>query len=98
MNVWADVFVNINKAYMAMLMTTPMVTLEVLVMGAMYPDARIRIGVAALGIALLVAAFLAIRTQAGVTQGQFLRSMIPHHSAAILMCRDRKSTRLNSSH
>ena len=34
MNVWADVFVNINKAYMAMLMTTPMVTLEVLVMGA----------------------------------------------------------------
>jgi uncharacterized protein (DUF305 family) len=30
--------------------------------------------------------FLLIRQQTAVTDGQFLRSMIPHHAGAILMC------------
>jgi uncharacterized protein (DUF305 family) len=30
--------------------------------------------------------FLLIRTQTPIGDGQFLRSMIPHHSGAILMC------------
>lgn len=34
----------------------------------------------------LVLFFLAIRGQAFVGDRQFLRSMIPHHSGAILMC------------
>ena len=29
---------------------------------------------------------MAIRTQAGVGDEQFLKSMIPHHAGAILMC------------
>jgi uncharacterized protein (DUF305 family) len=33
-----------------------------------------------------VAMFLFIRWQAAITDEQFLRSMIPHHSGAILMC------------
>ena len=35
----------------------------------------------------LIAFFVCIRQQAGVSDRQFLKSMIPHHSAAILMCR-----------
>jgi uncharacterized protein (DUF305 family) len=31
--------------------------------------------------------FTAIRQQTGVADRQFLRSMIPHHSSAILKCR-----------
>lgn len=30
--------------------------------------------------------FVLIRQQTGVTDRQFLRSMIPHHAGAILMC------------
>ena len=35
-----DVFANFNQAYMAGLMTAPMLILEVALMGAMYPDKR----------------------------------------------------------
>ena len=42
------------------------------------------IGVAAVFVFLL--SYPAMRTQAGVGDRQFLRSMIPHHSGAILMC------------
>ena len=33
-----------------------------------------------------------MRTQAGIGDGEFLRSMIPHHSGAILMCREARLT------
>ena len=36
--------------------------------------------------AIFVAAFAFMRSQAFVGDEQFLRSMIPHHSGAILMC------------
>jgi uncharacterized protein (DUF305 family) len=34
----------------------------------------------------LIGFFLFIRQQTAITDRQFLRSMIPHHSSAILMC------------
>ena len=34
----------------------------------------------------LVACWVLIREQGGIGDRQFLRSMIPHHSRAILMC------------
>ena len=35
---------------------------------------------------LLVVFWLMLRQQAAITDRQFLRSMIPHHGGAILMC------------
>ena len=40
----------------------------------------------AVGLIALAAFWLLIRQQTMVTDKQFLRSMIPHHSGAILMC------------
>ena len=40
----------------------------------------------AVSLIALVGFFLLIRQQVAVTDTQFLRSMIPHHSGAILMC------------
>jgi len=34
--------------------------------------------------------WIGIRQQAAVTDQQFLRSMIPHHAGAILMCKQNK--------
>jgi len=87
-NRWADVYLNVNKGYMALLMTAPMVAIELAVMGGMYANRALSAVMAAVSIVVLVVAFLAIRVQAGVGDGQFLRSMIPHHSSAILMCRE----------
>lgn len=85
-NSFANVFNNINQAYMAGLMTAPMVLIELLLMREMYPDRRFNTAVAAASVMALVLFFALIRGQAAVGDRQFLRSMIPHHAGAILMC------------
>jgi len=81
---------NINFFYMAVMMATPMTVMMPLMMGSMYPDRKLNL-IVYVGCALLfVLAFIGIRTQALVGDTQFLRSMIPHHSGAILMCEKAK--------
>ena len=77
---------NINQFYMAGLMTAPMAILELLLMGRMYPEKRKNMLIVLAGAVLLLACWFAIRLQAGVGDRQFLKSMIPHHAGAILMC------------
>jgi uncharacterized protein (DUF305 family) len=77
---------NINQAYMAMMMAAPMVVIMLLTMPGMYPNRRLNIALHVASIALFLLSFAAIRYQAAVGDLQFLRSMIPHHSGAILMC------------
>lgn len=77
---------NINQFYMAGLMTAPMAILEIVLMGRMYPDKRKNMMVLVLGAVVLAACWFGIRAQAGVGDRQFLKSMIPHHAGAILMC------------
>ena len=71
---------------MAALMTAPMAIIEILLMGSMYPHKRVNMAIAAGALILLATAWLAIRYQAGIGDEQFVKSMIPHHSGAILMC------------
>ena len=84
---------NINQFYMAGLMTAPMAILEILLMGRMYPDKRKNMTILLLGTVVLAACWFAIRAQAGVGDRQFLKSMIPHHAGAILMCEQAKLTK-----
>lgn len=87
-NTARDVYHNLNTAYMAALMASPMVLIELWLMRAMYRRRAVNVVVAGVAVAVLALAFLAIRVQTGVADQQFLRSMIPHHSGAILMCRE----------
>ena len=81
-----NVYPNINQFYMAGLMTAPMVIIEVLLMGSMYQNKAANIGIiVGAGIGVIVF-FSLIRQQTAVADVQFLKSMIPHHSGAILMC------------
>ena len=81
-----DFYNNLNTFYMALTMVAPMGMLMLLTMRSMYPNKRLNLALHA-GLALLfVAALLGTRTQAAIGDAQFLRSMIPHHSGAILMC------------
>jgi hypothetical protein len=81
-----NVFMSFNQVYMAALMTAPMVIIEMVVMRSMYPNRRLNVLIGAAGIALWVAAWLAVRGQTAIDDTQFLRSMIPHHGGAVLMC------------
>jgi Uncharacterized protein conserved in bacteria len=83
---------NLNMGYMALTMAAPMGVLMLALMGEMYTNARLNTALHIVFVALFIAAFAATRLQTFIGDEQFLRSMIPHHSGAILMCREAQLT------
>lgn len=85
-NTPANVIPNLNQLYMAGLMTMPMIVIELLVMGSMYPDKKRNVIIVIVSLVALAAFWMFIRQQTAISDKQFLKSMIPHHAGAILMC------------
>lgn len=85
---FGNVYNNVNQVYMAGLMAAPMVPIELWVMRAMYKDRRLNALSLAAAAVIGIACFMGIRQQAAVGDRQFLRSMIPHHAGAVLMCEE----------
>jgi uncharacterized protein (DUF305 family) len=85
---WPNVYISVNQIYMAGLMAAPMALIELVLMGGMYKNRRLNIIVVATSVAALALFWILIRQQAAVSDKQFLRSMIPHHAGAILMCEE----------
>jgi uncharacterized protein (DUF305 family) len=85
-NVFGNVFNNFNQFYMAGLMTAPMIVIELFLMGSMYKNKRQNAVIIAVSVIVGILFFILIRQQTAITDKQFLRSMIPHHAGAILMC------------
>ena len=83
---FANVYMSFNQFYMAGLMTAPMVIIELALMGAMYQNKKMNIVIIAAGLIALVVFWILIRQQTAISDKQFLRSMIPHHAGAVLMC------------
>lgn len=82
----ANVYNSMNQVYMAALMTASMVAIELVLMGAMYPNQKRNLILIAASVIVLLGSWFGIRQQAAIGDKQFIRSMIPHHSGAILMC------------
>lgn len=85
-NTLGNVYNSMNQVYMAGLMTAPMVVIEMLLMSGMYKNKKLNALLVAVSCVAGIAFFLFIRQQTAISDRQFLRSMIPHHSGAILMC------------
>ena len=85
-NSFDNVFNSVNQVYMAGLMTAPMILIELFLMGSMYPLKKLSMIILIAAAVIGCMFFLMIRQQTLVTDRQFLRSMIPHHAGAILMC------------
>jgi RsiW-degrading membrane proteinase PrsW (M82 family) len=83
---------NINRVYMTLLMVAPMVVLMILVMRSMFKNQQLNYVLIVAFIGLFALVFFFARTQTPVGNEQFLRSMIPHHSSAILMCEESNLT------
>lgn len=83
---FGNIFPNLNQAYMAALMTAPMVLIELALMRRMYSNTRWNVIAVGASLAVGAASFAFIREQTAIGDDQFLRSMIPHHAGAILMC------------
>ena len=89
---WADFRNNLNMAYMALTMVAPMGIIMLATMRGMYrrrkANAFLYFGLTV----LFVAALAGTRTQVSIDNVEFIASMIPHHSGAILMCREAQLT------
>lgn len=91
-NVLDNVFLGLNQVYMAGLMVAPMLLIMLTVMGSMYKNKRLNAVLLVAGVALTALFWMLVRTQAGIGNRQFLRSMIPHHAGAILVCEESSLT------
>ncbi len=89
-NSTSNIFIGINQFYMAGLMTAPMIIIELLVMSGMYMNKKLNGIIIALSIVFGLSFFMLIRNQTAIEDREFLKSMIPHHAGAILMCEKAK--------
>lgn len=81
-----NVIPNYNQFYMAGLMASPMIVIELIVMGSMYPNKTKNLVIIIGSIIATIIFFMLIRGQVAIEDKQFLKSMIPHHGGAVLMC------------
>jgi uncharacterized protein (DUF305 family) len=91
--IWSlgDLFHNLNTFYMTLMMVTPMGVMMLAMMGSMYRNARLNAALYVGFVMVFALSFYAMRDQSLIGDRQFLRSMIPHHSGAVLMCREAAS-------
>ena len=89
---WGEFIQNVNFFYMALVMWAPMGAIMLATMGGMYRIRKLNAALYLAFAAIFALSLLSIRQQSLVGDHQFLRSMIPHHSGAILMCEEAKLT------
>ncbi len=83
-----DFWNNLNMFYMAVTMWAPMGIFMLATMPGMFPSKQTNIALYVAFAVLTAGSFWATRAQALIDDRQFIASMIPHHSGAILMCRE----------
>lgn len=83
---------NLNRFYMTIMMVAPMALIMLVVMRSMYRDQKLNTIIAVMSILSMVLAFVMLRNQSLVKDDEFINSMIPHHSSAILVSEEARIT------
>lgn len=81
-----DIYINANNFYMTGMMAAPMVLIMLVSMKHMFPDKKINSILFISSLIIFVLLYVFERKQTFIGDEQFIKSMIPHHSGAILMC------------
>ena len=89
---WHNLYLNINNLYMTLLMTAAMLLIELIAMKGMYTSKKLHTVIILLSVGVGLFSWVGIREQIGVGDKQFVKGMIPHHAAAILMSEKTKLT------
>lgn len=89
---WEHVYLNLSNVWMTGFMTAAMSVPMLLTMGQMFPTPRAKVIAWGVIVVMGLASWFLLRAEAGVGDRQFMRAMIPHHSAAIQMVRESSIT------
>lgn len=65
-------------------MVAPMALVMFLLMGNMYNDRKLNKIIIVVAILVFILALMGLRTQTPISDEQYMKAMIPHHSSAIL--------------
>ena len=83
---------NINNLYMTLLMVSAMLIIEIWIMKGMYQNKKINCAIITVSLAIGIFSWFGIREQLFVGDKEFVKGMIPHHAAAVLMSEKAKLT------
>ena len=83
---------NINNLYMTLLMVSAMLVIEIWIMKGMYQNKKINWAIITVSLAIGIFSWFGIREQLFVGDKEFVKGMIPHHAAAVLMSEKAKLT------
>lgn len=81
-------YFGLTRFYMAALMIAPMALIMLGFMGMMYRNRRANKLIIGGSIVLFFGVLTLMRTQTFVSDAQYMRAMIPHHSSAILFSQE----------
>lgn len=82
------VYLSTTRAYMSLLMVTPMALLMLAMMPMMYNNKKVNTVIAVASVALFALSLTFLRKQTFITDQQYMKAMIPHHSSAILVSQE----------
>lgn len=80
-----DYHTSATRIYMAILMVAPMAVVMMAMMGKMYPNKKLNIAIIIGNVILFAVVLAALRTQTPISDVQYMKAMIPHHSSAIMV-------------
>lgn len=81
----SHIYLSTTRLYMTLLMVSPMAILKLFFMNDMYKDKKLNIGIVFLSASIFISALLFLRNQTFISDEQYMKAMIPHHSSAILV-------------
>ncbi len=80
----SHIYLSLNRLYMALLMVSPMAMLMITLMGGMYLNKKKNNVILLTSIVVFCVSLFCLRKQAFISDEQYMRGMIPHHSSAIM--------------
>ncbi|WP_037316818.1 DUF305 domain-containing protein [Salegentibacter sp. Hel_I_6] len=83
-DVFDHVMLSTMRTYMTILMIAPMAIVMLLYMWGMYKNKAVNIAILVISVLVFGSTYYMMRNQTGISDIQYMKGMIPHHSSAIL--------------
>ena len=86
------IYLSTTRTYMSLLMVCPMAVLMLVMMPGMYKDKKKNTTIIISAIIVFAITLTFLRQQVLVSDQQYMKAMIPHHSSAIMVSQEAKLT------
>lgn len=81
---WDHIRLSNNRTYMAICMIAAMAVIMLLFMLSMYKNKKLNVAILIGSAIIFIGVFSMLRNQTAISDVQWMRGMIPHHSSAIM--------------